>query len=367
VYSPKFTITQAILKHIGAIEAAKASIDASPLIPLYERQFREEARVKTIHYGTRIEGNDLTIDEAKKILAFTDLKADIESIGSKTGIIARDRDIQEVINYRRTMSLIDKIGAKQKIKYTPRILKHIHQITVNRLAPLSEIGKYRQVQAVWGNHKTGKVFFRPPPAVEVPYLVKDFLSWLNSATARDTHPIIRAAIAHYCLVAIHPFTEANGRTARAFATLILFQESYDIKKLFSLEEHFDKNILGYFQALAQVSEQKGPIEDRDLTSWLEYFTKSLAIELTRVKNRVQKLSRDQHLKTRLGKQVVLSERQITLYEYLQEHEWLTMNEASQILPFVSTDTILRDLRDLTKKSVIKRTGRTKGVKYTLKN
>jgi len=366
MYSPRFTITQNILKNIGAIEAAKAVIDASPLIPLYEKQFREDARVKTIYFGTRIEGNDLSIEQAKKILAFTDLKADIAEIGEQTGIVARERDIQEVINYRQTMDLIDQIGDRDTKTYTETMLKKIHAATINNLVPPEEAGQYRQVQAVWGDQRTGKVYFRPPPAIEVSYLIKDFLDWLNASTSREIHTCLRAAIAHYVLVAIHPFTEANGRSARAFATLILYQEDYDIKKLFSLEEYFDKDIMGYFKALAEVSEQKGPIEDRDLASWLEYFTKALAIELDRVKDKVKKLSRDSHLKSKLGRQIVLSERQVKLYEFLQENQWLTMGDAAKILSFVSTDTILRDLRDLLKKGVVKKTGRTKGAKYTLK-
>jgi len=68
----------------------------------------------------------------------------------------------------------------------------------------------------------------------------------------------------------------------------------------------------------------------------------------------------------MGKQVALKERQIRLIEYLETHEWMTMTEARKLLPMVSDDTILRDLKDLMKKSLVKKRGKTKGAKYSLK-
>lgn len=66
MFSPLFTINNKILKNIGAIEAAKAIIDEAPLIPVYEKQFQQEAIIRTVHFGTRIEGNDLTYQEVQK-------------------------------------------------------------------------------------------------------------------------------------------------------------------------------------------------------------------------------------------------------------------------------------------------------------
>ena len=60
MFSPIFTINNQILKNIGILEASKAIIDEAPLIPAYEKQFQQEAIIRTVHYGTRIEGNDLS-------------------------------------------------------------------------------------------------------------------------------------------------------------------------------------------------------------------------------------------------------------------------------------------------------------------
>ena len=52
MYDPHFEITPEILKNIGVIEAARAVIENSPLIPLYERQFQEEATIRKVHFST---------------------------------------------------------------------------------------------------------------------------------------------------------------------------------------------------------------------------------------------------------------------------------------------------------------------------
>jgi Fic family protein len=368
VYSPQFKITNKILKNIGLVEACREVIDNAPLIPYWEKKFREEAIQRTVHYGTHLEGNELSFQEAVRVME-----------GEK--VVARSRDIQEVINYRRVMKYLEGVKDPPSLKlrraeqenkkagggeYSEEQLKKIHHLTCSRLISRKDQGQYRRSQVVLKNSQTGEIAFRPPPAVEVPYLVKDFFVWLNSPEARETHPVLRAGIAHYALVAIHPFVEGNGRTARAFATLILFLEGFDIKRFFSLEENFDRDSVSYFGALLATSSQNPDLAKRELTAWLEYFTQVLAIELNRIKERVRQLSVDSKLKKRIGKQIALSERQMKLVEYLEENREMTTPEAREILSMVSDDTILRDLKDLVKKGIVRKEGRTKAARYIMK-
>jgi Fic family protein len=357
MYTPKFTINQQILKNIGVIEACKEVITTAPLIPAWEKQFQSEAEVRTIHYGTHLEGNDLSLNQAREVIE-----------GRK--IVARGRDIQEVINYRNVLKYLDKLDKKSEGKdqtrgksslaYSIKTLRKIHSLVVKKILDEERAGKLRKTQVVVKDSRSGKVIFSPPKALEVPFQLEDFFGWLNSKKGLAIHSVLRAGIIHFELVRIHPFVDGNGRTARAFATLVLFLENYDIKRLFSLEEHFDKDALSYYQALQSVSKDKG-----EMTQWLEYFTQCLAIELTQVKEKIKKLSLDDKLKDKLGRQIALSERQIKLMEYLKKHEQMQMNQAKEILAKVSEDTILRDLKDLMKKGIVKKKGRTKAAVYIL--
>ena len=87
MYQPKYIISNKILKNIGGIEASKEVIENAPLVPSFEKQFQTDAYIRTIHHGTHLEGNDLTLYQTKKILEGAE-------------VYARARDIQEVINYR---------------------------------------------------------------------------------------------------------------------------------------------------------------------------------------------------------------------------------------------------------------------------
>ena len=62
----------------------------------------------------------------------------------------------------------------------------------------------------------------------------------------------------------------------------------------------------------------------------------------------------------------MSERQMKMVEYLHSNGEITMSEARKVLPMISEDTILRDLKYLLEKQVIEKKGSTKSAKYVLK-
>jgi predicted HTH transcriptional regulator len=114
-----------------------------------------------------------------------------------------------------------------------------------------------------------------------------------------------------------------------------------------------------------VDRQSTDIAARDLTPWLEYFTEVVATELAKIKERVKKLSIDSRLKVKMGEQISLSERQVKLFEYLSEQGAGSMQDLKRVLPMVSEDTILRDVRDLLEKNIIKKEGSTKASRYVV--
>ncbi len=362
MYTPKFTITSNLLTYVSSIEAAKALIDHSPLVPSWEAKFRDEALTRTVHFGTKIEGNDLTQEQTRQVIQSQ--TADGLTTAKQANIIARERDIQEVINYRNVIAWIDQVEALDNRQvFGVETLQTLHSLTMQGLIETDSVGQFRRKQVIVRGAQGGSVVFRPPVSVEVPYLVDEFFTWLVDDKTTQIHPIFRAAITHYQLVYIHPFIEGNGRTARALASLVLYQSGYDFKKFFSIEQYFDADVEQYYNALLSVQQH----EQTDLTYWLEYFCYGLAVEIDKIKLQVMRLSKDLRLKRELGKQVALSERQIILLETLQNQGEITSEDAQMLLPNVSTDTILRDMKDLIKKGVVRKQGVTKGVRYVLED
>lgn len=351
MYVPKFTISHKILRNVGALEASKEVIENAPLVPTFEKQFQSDAIVRTIYHGTHIEGNDLTLLQTKKVLEGGD-------------VVGRPRDIQEVINYRNVTELLDELSQKRG-GYEVSMLTDIHRLTVFKVVPDDKIGVLRQTQVVIREEGSNNIIFRPPTFVEVPYLLDDFFEWLNDTEALEIHPVLRAGIAHYVLVTIHPFVEGNGRTVRAFTNLVLMREGYNIKRFFALEEHFDNDLASYYDAFFSVDQQSDNIAERDLTPWLEYFTQVVAIELSKIKEKIRKISVDSRLKLKMGEQVPLSERQMRILEYLADQKSAGMKELRRLLPMISEDTILRDLKSLLTHNVIKKEGATKAARYVI--
>lgn len=363
----KFTITNKILVLVGQIEAAREIIDNAVLVPEWEMKFREDALIRTVFFGTQVEGNDLNRDQAEKIVqddSARDEKAG--DVAKRVGVVARERDVQEVINYRNVVRYVDQLvrlsDKRKNFEYGERELMQLHSLAMEKILPANELGVYRRMPVSIRGPKYGEVVSRPPLPIEVPYQMDDFWIWLKNVGNKEIHPVLLSGIVHFELVRIHPFIEGNGRVARAFATLLLSSAGYDVKRFFSVDEYFDKGVKRYYEKIASVEKSGG-----DLSEWLEYFSEGLASEMTKVKERVRRLSMDARYKNSRGKQIALSERQVALMEVLQVKERLNMKEARGVLPMVSDDTILRDLNGLIKKKLLIKKGKTKGAKYILKN
>jgi Fic family protein len=84
-WTPKYTLTPAIARGLMQIEAARALVDHTPLTPAAEAEIRARARVRAAHFSTFIEGNRLTLEEAKQVIA-----------DEHAEIAGRERDVLEV-------------------------------------------------------------------------------------------------------------------------------------------------------------------------------------------------------------------------------------------------------------------------------
>lgn len=346
MFQPKFSITNTILSRIGKIEASVEIIHHAPVVPLWEREFRQDAIVRQVHHGTHIEGNQLGIEDAKDVLMGRD-------------VVGRPRDIQEIINFRRVIEIIDDGFERNVEKITELLILKLHRTLMDKILPPELCGAYRKKQVIIKNSHTGEVTFRPPEPVKVPFSMDELVYWINRTQSDTLHPVLKAGIAHYEMARIHPFVDGNGRVSRILATIILVLGGYDIRRFFSLEEFYDKDAESYYTALQSAS-------TGDLTQWLEYFVFGASVEFDRVREKILKLSQDVKLKSKMGgKQVYLTERQIKLVEYMTDVGYVQNKMFSMLFPDVSDDTVLREVNELIEKGLIRKVGSTKGARYEL--
>lgn len=102
-WTPKYVLTPSIARGLMQIEAARALVDHTPLSPAVEAELRSRARVRAAHFSTFIEGNRLTLEEARAVIA-----------DERTEISGRERDVSEVRNYWNALLKVEDLGREEK-------------------------------------------------------------------------------------------------------------------------------------------------------------------------------------------------------------------------------------------------------------
>jgi Fic family protein len=130
-------------------------------------------------------------------------------------------------------------------------------------------GDWRQqeMEIVSGPEGRQQVHYKAPPPDAVPEEISLFLRWLNGPVQTDG--LIRAALAHYRFVVIHPFDDGNGRIARALTDMALAQDEGSAVRFYSLSNRIMENRDAYYAVLERCSNGSG-----DVTPWLEWFLQS---------------------------------------------------------------------------------------------
>lgn len=277
LWSPVYTITPKAAQGLMAIEAARADVEHIHLPPTVEAELRRQARVRSTHYSTRIEGNRLTLAEAEKVVG-----------EAKVDIRGRERDVREVRNYWNALVRVEEWAQAGK-PVTEELIRRLHAI-VER-GPRARPTPYRDGQNVIRDSTSGRIVYLPPEARDVPALMTSLVRWIGEAV-KGTVPVpLIAGLAHYQFVTIHPYYDGNGRTARLLATFLLHRGGYGLQGFLSVEEHHARDLAGYYQALA-VHPHHNYYEGRanaDLTSWIEYFVSTLTSTFDAVRNEARRL------------------------------------------------------------------------------
>jgi len=264
IWKPVFTITPKAARLLMEIEAARADLEHLPLPPTAEAELRRQARVRSTHYSTRIEGNRLTLAEAEKVIQ-----------DAKTDFHGRERDVSEVRNYWNALLRIEEWAAAQR-PVSEEMIRRLHAL-VER-GPRSRPTPYRDGQNVIRDSASGAIIYMPPEAKDVQELMASMVRWIKEAENTGVPVPLIAGLTHYQFVTIHPYYDGNGRTARLLATFLLHRGGYGMHGFFSLEEHHARDLTGYYNALA-VHPHHNYYEGRakaDLTLWAEYFLLTLA-------------------------------------------------------------------------------------------
>lgn len=332
-FAPRFTITNAITAALTAIERARGFLEAATLSEAWVERMSQRALLLEAHHTTHIEGSQLTLDEAARVWA-----------GENVADANRD-DVRELLQYRDAFGLVSEyLDSGDPI--TEGLIREIHKRLVKGVrGGAAQPGQYRAIQNYVANSRTREVIYTPPPAEQVPPLMRELVDWLRSES--EIHPVLVAGIAQFQLVHIHPFVDGNGRTSRLLSTLCLYRAGYDFKRLFTLSEFYDRDRGAFYAALQGVRER-----GMDLTGWLDYFARGLMQQLEEVKERGASVIRAEVQARAHG----LGMRQAAVLAAIHVGRRMSLGELEPQFPDVSRRSLQRDLKLLLDKGLIREAG-----------
>lgn len=360
MFSPVFEITNRSLTGLIGIEVNKKLVEITPLEQDWESRLKQESLTKRTFSLFHFLENGLDLDDIAKIIKDEPGRDDKASeVASRVGVVGKEKDIQQVLNFLNANKLAEQIAfLTNKFKqagYGINDLTKLNVLLGERLIPAAELGAYRQTDEVGAEQEL------TPLAVEVPFQIEDLFSWFGSTSKNELHSLLKIGTMVYELLRIKPYVSNNVATIFCFSHLLLAGEGYDFKKMWVMEEELLKNKETYFTAMSTVHKNKG-----DLTNWFEYFIRSANEASEKTKTKILNLVGETPIfKSGGGRVISLTERQIRIMEEITIRNEVTIKEIRSVLPMVSDDTILRDLKDLIDKKLIRKRGKTKGAVYVM--
>jgi len=215
---------------------------------------------------------------------------------------------------------------------------------------LIEVGKYRtgEMQVVSGAMGKEKVHYKAVNPELVKIEMDKFLDWFNNEKNLD--PVLKAAIAQFWFIIIHPFDDGNGRIGRAITDMLLASAEGSGERFYSMSSQILAERKRYYEVLQKVQHSAG-----DITEWMDWFLHCLKNAMLSTEKTTQKIVRKAAF-WKTHEHTPINERQrIIINKLLEDFEGKLQTSKWAKIVKTSTDTALRDIKDLIEKGILKQT------------
>lgn len=311
-----YTLSEELKKDLQDLDFLRKDIALAPLSARTKLRLRWEAKINRIYWALLDTDNPPSRKEIIKALT-APVKGRLK------------RPEQEVLNYKEVQDYIFQEWLATSRNVTPRTIINIHYI-------------------VYKNTGLGKITLSERNENSLRLL----LDYLQSG---QEHPIIQAGIAFVEILRIFPFSFGNDRIASLLSYLFLYKYGFDFRGFLVLEEYWHENQIELKRLLEEASSQK------NLTSWLKFFTDGLVTQLEKAKKSVS--SQYPQLDIPIS-YFDLNDRQKGILNLLDEPNSTISNKKVQKLFKVSQITASRDLAKLVSLGTIFSHGKGRSTSYT---
>ncbi len=214
-----------IFQHLISIEARKQATMSLFLPPQWRRELGLLNRIRTVHGSTALEGNPLTQDQ---VADFISRKRDLDPEG---------KALRQIQNADAAQTWVRDRFKTGRVLLLNDIL-HIHELVTKGSDETNNVpGRMRMHGVQVGTPALGGVHVGAPHQ-SLPRLMEGFVEFVNSPKVRAEHPVIRALLAHFFLVTLHPFGDGNGRVSRLVEAAILYEGGYNVYGFYGLSNYF---------------------------------------------------------------------------------------------------------------------------------
>lgn len=218
----------------------------------------------------------------------------------------------------------------------------MRRITVGAWRP-ADIGAMQVVSGPMGHER---IHFEAPAADRLGHEVSVFLDWFQAAHGID--PVLKAGVAHFWFVTIHPFEDGNGRLSRAIADMALARAEGTAERFYSMSAQIEAEKKDYYLKLEQ--SQKGGV---DITSWLEWFLGCLGRAVAGAEAGLAGVLRKAKVWGQINSQSPVNERQRKVINRLLDgFEGKLSTSKYAKLAKCSGDTALRDIKILLDRGIL---------------
>ena len=264
-----------------------------------------------------------------------------------SGLVASSRDIDGIVemmldatqNYQKSLTS-DRLFSWQAALF-PTGRSGMVRITVGSWRT-DESGPMQVVSGAIGRER---VHFEAPAAERIPREMEQFLLWLEQDQGID--PVLKAGIAHFWFVTIHPFEDGNGRIGRAIADLLLARSDGMAERFYSLSSQIETERKGYYEKLEVC--QRGGLE---ISVWLRWFLECFGRALKGAEGLLEKVLRKARLWERINQGPVNDRQREVLNRLLDGFEGKLTSSKYSKLAKCSPDTALRDIQDLVGRGIM---------------
>ncbi len=332
--APRYRITNRLLSALEKIATISSAISESRLQLPVRLRLEQEAERRNTHSSTAIEGNQLSLEQVTALSKEREVRGDA-------------RQKMEVLNYLKALRWVFRQSRRD---LNEKNLLRLHLLITQKLLGEERAGHYKK-KPNYVVEGRGRVVYTPPTPAETPSLTRALLDWTKNSA--DVHPVIASAVFHHRLVSIHPFSDGNGRVARAGAQWILYRRGFDPGHFYAIDDFYAKDRNRYYEKIQQARELDG-----DLTYWIEYVAEGLLAACEDVHERIRTLARPSKEK------ITITPKQEVLLGVLRGQSGVGSAEIGKKLK-INRARVHQLLAPLVKAGIVKTEGRARAARYYL--